>query len=337
MIDLRSDTVTKPGKAMLDAMMQAEVGDDVFGEDTTTVLLESKLADLFGKEAGLFVPSGTMANQIALKLHSQPMDEVICAYDAHIFQYEGAGYAFHSQIAINPLTTEDGLLSGSQVKAAIKPSQDWLPRTRIVSIENSSNRTGGNIYTLPQMQELYEISKEHKLKLHIDGARIFNAIIAGGYSPREVGSNCDSISICLSKGLGAPIGSVLLADAEEIHQARRIRKVMGGGMRQTGVITAAGLYALEYNIDRLAEDHHRAMDLKNCLQELNFVASIQPVETNIVIFHLREEETADSFIQRLEKKGVRASKFGPQTVRMVTHLDISDSDIKTVKRSLQNL
>lgn len=315
---------------MLEAMMRAEVGDDVFREDPTVNALEEKIAGMFSMEAALYVPSGTMANQLAIKMHTSPLEEMICAYDAHVYQYEVGGYAFHSQIAVNPLSSTDGLLNPDQVVAAIKPRQDWLPITSLVTIENSSNRTGGNIYKLPQIKDLYTLCQAHHLKFHIDGARIFNAILAGGYSASDIGAACDSMSICLSKGLGAPVGSVLLSSKSNIAMARRLRKAYGGGMRQAGILAAAGIYALENNIDNLLIDHRHAQVLKKALDNVPYVESIKKVETNIVILDLIPPITANQFISELKKNNILASKFGPGTVRLTTHLDISDTDIEKV-------
>ncbi len=337
MIDLRSDTVTKPSTGMLTAMMNAEVGDDVFREDPTVNALEEMLADIFHKEAALFFPSGTMANQVAIKMHTEPLDEMICTADAHVYQYEGAGYAFHSGIGVNPIPTVDGLLRADQIEAAIKPRQDWLPISKLVTIENSSNRTGGNIYSLPQMSAISTLCKKHDLRFHIDGARIFNALIAGSYSAEDIGRNCDSISVCLSKGLGAPIGSVLISDSYNIRKARRLRKIYGGGMRQVGILAAAGIYALKNNIDRLAEDHRRAFKLVETIKELDYIHSQRKVETNILVFELIPRLSADEFIRILEEKGIRASKFGERTVRFTTHLDIDDKDITYVINTLREL
>ncbi len=263
-INLISDTVTKPTPGMLNAMMHADVGDDVFKEDPTAIELEQKLANLFGHEAGLFCPSGTMANQIAIKAHTNPLDELICEINSHVYQYEVGGYAFHSGIAINPIRTEDGKLTAKIISDNIKLSFDWLPNTKIVVVENTGNRTGGNFYTLDELKSISETCKRLGLKLHMDGARIFNAIEEAGYTPLEIGVLCDSISICLSKGLGAPIGSVLIGPEKLIAYCRKIRKVMGGGMRQIGIIAAAGIYALNHHIERLKTDHIHAKRIESC-------------------------------------------------------------------------
>jgi threonine aldolase len=322
-INLISDTVTKPTPAMLQAMLAAEVGDDVFGEDPTVNALQSKAAALFGKEAALFCPSGTMTNQIAVKCHTQPLDEVICDHYSHVYQYEVGGYAFNSGAAINLIAGTNGKITAAQVEGAIKPVQDWLPLSRLVVLENTANKGGGSIYTLAEMRTISELCRERGLRLHLDGARIFNALVETGENPTDVGALFDSVSICLSKGLGAPVGSLLLGDAAFIKTGRRFRKVMGGGMRQAGYLAAAGIYALGHNVGRLKEDNGRARILGETLESLPWVESVRPVQTNIVIFDLRPPLTAASFLEKLETKGIHAAPFGPMTVRFVTHLDFT--------------
>jgi threonine aldolase len=322
-VNLISDTVTKPVPAMLEAMFQAEVGDDVFKEDPTVLALEAKAAAMFCHEAALFCPSGTMTNQIAIKVHTRPLDEVICDETSHIYQYEVGGYGFHSGIGVNLIRTAQGLLKAEQVAAAIKPPYDWLPRSSLVVLENTCNKGGGGCYALADMQAIGAVCREQGLALHLDGARIFNAIVAKGYTALEVGAIFDSISVCLSKGLGAPVGSLLLGSQKFIAEARRVRKAFGGGMRQVGYLAAAGMYALEHHIDRLAEDHQKALQLATALAKLEWVVSIRPVETNIVIFDLAHDLQAKSVLDFLARHEVRASAFGPQTIRLVTHLDVS--------------
>lgn len=326
-INLMSDTVTKPTPGMLQAMMEAEVGDDVFGEDPTVNALENKVAGLFGKEAALFCPSGTMTNQIAIRVHTQPLDEVICDEYSHIYQYETGGYASNAGVAINLIKGTNGKITAEQVKAAIKPVFDWLPISKLVVLENTCNKGGGSFYTLEEIRPIHQVCKAHNLLLHLDGARLFNALVETGEATQAVGSLFDSISLCLSKGLGAPVGSVLIGDAEFIRQARRVRKVMGGGMRQAGYLAAAGWYALEHHIDRLRLDNERARRLGTVLEELDFVETVRPVKTNIVIFDLKNPFTAESFLTTLQSKGVLAVPFGPQTVRFVTHLDVTEEMI----------
>ena len=322
--NLLSDTVTKPTLPMLSAMMQAEVGDDVFGEDPTVNALQQYVAEMFGHEAALFCPSGTMTNQIAIKVHTQPLDEVICDKDSHIYQYEVGGYGFHSGVHISLLDGAFGKINAAQIAAAIKPEADWYPRTRLVVLENTCNRGGGGYYTLDEIKPIRDLCLERNLKLHLDGARIFNALIETGASPRAVGQQFDSISVCLSKGLGAPVGSVLTGTYEFIRQARRVRKVMGGGMRQAGYLAAAGRYALDHHVERLREDHERAKRLAQTLAQQSYVADIRPVHTNIVIFDLKAPHTAAAYLAYLKTKGVLASPFGAQTVRFVTHLDFTE-------------
>lgn len=323
MINLLSDTVTKPTPGMLRAMMAAEVGDDVFREDPTVNALEAKCADLFGHEAGLFCPSGTMTNQIALKVHTRPLDEVICDEMSHIFQYEVGGYAFNSGIGVNLIRTPYGILSADLVEAAVRPPYDWLPRSTLVVIENTCNKGGGGAYPLETIREIHAVCRTKRLALHLDGARIFNALVAKGGKPADIGAEVDSISICLSKGLGAPVGSVLTGSRDFISEARRVRKAMGGGMRQAGYLAAAGIYALDNHVERLAEDHTHARHLADTLAELPWVENIRPVETNIVIFDLKIPITPTILLEYLMKNGVKASAFGPQTIRMVTHLDVT--------------
>ena len=323
MINLVSDTVTRPTPGMLRAMMQAEVGDDVFGEDPAVRELEEKGAALFGKAAGLFCPSGTMTNQIALKVHTRPLDEVICHHYSHIYQYETAGYAFHSGIGVNLLDGPDGKISPDQVRAAIKPRYDWLPVSRLVVIENTCNKAGGTYYTLDEVRALSEVCRAEGLAFHLDGARIFNALVVTGDTPAEHGALFDSVSVCLSKGLGAPVGSLLLGTREFITEARRFRKVMGGGMRQAGYLAAAGTYALDHHIYRLSEDHEKASLLASALSQVDWVSEVRKVQTNIVIFDVDARHTAAEWLTRFAEKGIKASAFGPQTIRMVTHLDVS--------------
>lgn len=329
-INLISDTVTKPTPGMLAAMMQAEVGDDVFGEDPTVNALEVRLAGMFGKEAAVFCPSGTMTNQIAIKVHTQPLDEVICDEYSHIYQYEVGGYAHNSGVGINLIRGVNGKITAGQIAAVIKPVQDWLPISKLVVLENTCNKGGGSYYTLEEIRPIHALCRERGLKLHLDGARLFNALVETGETPLAVGELFDSISICLSKGLGAPVGSVLIGDADFIRQARRVRKVMGGGMRQAGYLAAACLYALDHHIDRLKDDNERARRLGAVLGKLSFVENVRPVQTNILIFDVKPPLTAASFLADLAGFGIQASPFGPQTVRFVTHLDVTEEMITRV-------
>ncbi len=336
-IDLRSDTVTKPTKEMQQAMLTARVGDDVYGEDPTVIALEEKLAKMFGMEAGLFCPSGTMTNQIAIKAHTQPLDEVICDKLSHIYQYEVGGYAFNSQISIKLLDGENGIINADQVKAAIQPEQDWLPNSKLVVIENTTNKGGGSYYSLDQIKAIAKVCQEENLIFHLDGARIFNAVIEADYTPKDLGAEFDSISICLSKGLGAPVGSVLLGTAAMIKKSRKIRKVLGGGMRQAGILAAAAIYALDHHVDRLKEDHQKAQRLSEVLQKQSYVASVIPVKTNIIIFDLNSPYDASSFLEKLAEHHIKASPFGPNTIRLVTHLDFTDKMLEKTVEVLEGI
>lgn len=336
MIDLRSDTVTKPSKGMFDAMVAAELGDDVFKEDPTVLVLERFAADLFGKEASLFCPSGTMTNQIAIKVHTQPGNELICDVNSHIYNFEGGGISFNSGVQAKLLNGNEGRLSAELIEPNINGDYDWLTKTTLVSLENTVNRAGGSYYQLGQLKPIYELCQKHNLKLHLDGARIFNALAESGDSPKDIGACFDSISICLSKGLGAPIGSLLLGDVDFIQKARRVRKIFGGGMRQAGILAAAGLYALNNNISRLKDDHSRAKQLEQILKALPCVESILPVYTNIVIFNLRKEIISGvDFEKRLAHEGIKISSFGKQTIRLVTHLDFTDEMLQKTMEVLK--
>lgn len=338
LIDLRSDTVTRPGKEMLAAMMSAAVGDDVFKEDPTVMELEKFTAKLFGKEAALFCPSGTMTNQIAIKVHTQPGDEVICDVNSHIFNYEGGGISFNSGVQARLINGNEGRLSAEMIESCINGDFDWLTTSKLVSLENTVNRAGGSYYTLAQIKPIQELCKQNNLKLHLDGARIFNALCETGESPSEVGSHFDSISVCLSKGLGAPVGSLLLGDADFIKKARRVRKVFGGGMRQAGFLAAAGLYALKNNVTRLKEDHKKAKKIEELLRQLPYVESILPVYTNIVIFNLKKEMmTGDVFEKKLAEQDIKVSSFGKQTIRFVSHLDFTDDMLERTVTVLKGL
>ena len=322
---------------MLQAMMEAEVGDDVFGEDPTVNALEAKVAALFNKEAAVFCPSGTMTNQIAIKVHTQPLDEIICDEYSHVYQYEAGGYAFNSGVAINLLKGKYGKITADQIEAAIKPEFDWLPKSRLAVLENTCNKGGGSYYTLDEVRPISKLCWHYGLKLHLDGARIFNALVETGETPQAVGEQFDSISVCLSKGLGAPVGSVLTGDKAFIKEARRFRKVMGGGMRQAGYLAAAGIYALDHQVERLKEDNGRAKKIGAVLMEMPYVSDVRPVKTNILIFDVKPPYTADSFLEKLAEKGIKASPFGPQTVRFVTHLDFTEDMMGRVIKVLEEL
>lgn len=336
-VDLRSDTVTRPGKGMLDAMMSARVGDDVFGEDETVNALEEKAAELFGMESGLFCPSGTMTNQIAIKCFTQPMDEVICDETAHVYRYEGGGIAFNSSASVRLLYGERGLLTPELIEPNINPDNIHYPKSSLVVLENTVNRGGGRCYTLEQIEPVYHLCRLKNLKLHLDGARLFNALIKTGDDAADYGHMFDGISICLSKGLGAPVGSVLLGSTETIAKAKRVRKVLGGGMRQAGYLAAAGIYALDNNVERLQQDHDHAALLELALSDLPFVKHVMPVETNIVIFKLDDRHDAEHLVEKLSDHGIKCSTFGKQMIRFVTHLDISENMIDYTLEQLRKL
>ena len=329
-IDLRSDTVTKPSKAMLDAMFCAEVGDDVFNEDPTVLALEDKAAKLFGKESALFCPSGTMTNQIAIKCHTQPGDELICDVNSHIYNYEGGGISSNSGVQEKLKQGDRGRITAKHIEDNINADYDWLTRTSLVCLENTVNRAGGSFYDLETIKQIKVVCEKNKLPLHLDGARIFNAIVENNYSATDIGSQFDSISICLSKGLGAPIGSLLLGSKSFIKKARRVRKVFGGGMRQAGYLAAAGIFALDNNINRLTQDHLRAKEIGMVLSKLSYVESVMPVDTNIVIFNLTDKYTAVSFEEALKPFNIKLAAFGKQTIRFVTHLDFTDDMLTKV-------
>ena len=337
MINLISDTITKPTPAMIEAMMNAEVGDDVFQSDPSVNALEALAATMFGMEAALFCPSGTMTNQIALKTHTQPLDEVICDEKSHIFQSEVGGYAFHSGIAVNLLRGENGILNVEMIEKAIKPFYDWLPRTSLVVLENTCNHGGGSFYNIEQIKPISTLCKNRNLKLHLDGARLFNALVETSETPQQWGEAFDSISICLSKGLGAPVGSLLIGKKDFIARARRIRKAFGGGMRQAGFLAAAGIYALENNVKRLKQDNDNARKIGEILRGLPYVENLRPVMTNIVIFDVKPPLTGSIFLEKLEKHGVKAVLFGPNTVRFVTHLHITDAMVEELIGVLKSM
>ena len=336
--DLRSDTFTKPTPAMLEAMMKAHVGDDVFGEDPTVNALEAFTAQIFGMEAGLFCPSGTMTNQIAIKCHTQPGDEVICDKTSHVYIYEGGGIAFNSGSQVKPLNGERGMINAEQVLEAINPDDVHKARTSLVTLENTANRGGGSCYEISEIQRIKEVCLQNNLMFHLDGARLFNALVAREEKTGQYGELFDSISICLSKGLGAPVGSLLIGKRDFINRARRVRKVFGGGMRQAGYLAAAGLYAMENNIDRLETDHKHAHQLAETLMSKDFVGKILPVETNILIFEIIGDRfTAKSFCDRLAEDNILCLPISPTQVRMVTHLDIDNEMVKNLVSLLESM
>jgi len=338
MIDLRSDTVVKPTPDMRAAMAAADVGDDVFGEDPTVIALEEQLAALFGHEAGLYCSSGTQTNQIAISVHTKPGDELIGEEGMHIYRYEGGGIMANSGCSVKFVPSDRGRFTSVEVEAAINNVADnYLARTRLVNIENTNNRGGGSVWDLAEVDRIRAVCDQHGLSLHMDGARIFNALAVDGRSPSEWGKRFDSVSICLSKGLGAPVGSVLLGPRDFIREARRVRKRFGGGMRQAGIIAAAGLFALDHNLARLPEDHQRAGRLAHALEHLSYVESVAPADTNIVVFRLKDEAGVPRFIEQLRTAGVMALPFGPGAVRFVTHMEIDDAAVSTTIATLQKL
>lgn len=326
-LDLRSDTLTKPSVGMREAMYAAPLGDDVFGEDPTVNALEEKIAALFGKEAALFCPSGTMTNQIAIRLHTGPQKEVICHQHSHIYLYEGGGIMANSMASVKLLTGDFGKITASQVAESINPDDVHAPETTLVSLENTMNKGGGSIYTLDEVRPIQALCQEKGLKLHLDGARLFNALVETGDAPADWGNLFDTISICLSKGLGCPIGSVLLGTKVDIKRARKVRKVFGGGMRQAGFLAAAGIYALDHQVVRLKEDHRRARSLGEFLMKAPYVVEVLPVATNIVIARL-EGISPENYLQELSSKGIKGVKFGKDLVRFVTHLDFGDDHLE---------
>lgn len=337
MTDFRSDTVTRPTEEMRRAMMDAKVGDDVFGEDPSVNALQEKIAGMFGMEAAIFCPSGTMTNQIAIKVHTQPGDEVICADNAHVYVYEGGGMARNSGSQARVLHGDRGRITAQQVLQAINPDDVHKPHTSLVCLENTANRGGGSCYDFEEIKRIKEVCNEHQLKLHLDGARLFNALIAKKETPEQYGTIFDSISICLSKGLGCPVGSALLGAKDFIARAKRVRKVFGGGMRQAGFLAAAGIYALDHHIKRLAEDHTHAKQIAEALKQKDFIGEILPVETNILIFEVRGKYTAASLAQKLKENNMLVIPISANQIRMVTHLDISREMIEDTLRILSML
>jgi len=313
---------------MMKAMMNARVGDDVFGEDPSINELENLVAKMFGMEASIFCPSGTMTNQIAIKCHTQPGDEVICDENAHVYQYEGGGIAFNSSASVKLLTGDRGRITAKQVKAAINPNDNHKAHTSLVCLENTSNRGGGSCYDFEEIKRISQVCTENNLRFHLDGARLFNALVEKNETTKQYGEIFDSISICLTKGLGCPVGSVLIGKSDFIKKARRVRKVLGGGMRQAGFLAAAGIYALQNHVDRLKEDHDHARQIADALRAKNFVKMILPVETNIIIFELDDSITAPEFVMKLKEKNVLGYAISPNRVRLVTHLDITEEMVK---------
>lgn len=338
-INLISDTVTKPTSGMLSAMMNAEVGDDVFNTDPSAIQLQTKMAALFGMEAGLFFPSGTMANQTAIKLHTQPGDKLFCDKWSHVYNFEGGGAAFNSGVTSWLIDGDRGMFTAAQLLKQITGSRNDIhtPNPSLVVIENTTNKGGGACWDFNELAAIKEICTSKKLAYHLDGARLFNAMVAKNESPKQYGQLFDTISICLSKGLGAPVGSVLLGTKEHIAKALRIRKLFGGAMRQIGYLAAAGIYALDNHIDRLAEDHSKAKVLGEALKKCEFVKSVEPIETNIVVFNVVEAVDETEFMEAFRKKEILFISLGEGKLRMVTHLDFTDEMLKVVINSIENI
>ncbi|WP_452224562.1 threonine aldolase family protein [Lacinutrix chionoecetis] len=325
-IDLRSDTVTKPSIEMLDAMMQAKVGDDVYKEDETVNILEERLANMFGKSHALFFPSGTMANQTAIKLHTNPGDQVICDKYAHIFNYEGGGASFNSGISCKLIDGSRGMFTAQQVEEAVNPPDFYhSPLTKLVAVENTTNKGGGACWDYNEILKIRKVCNTHHLGFHLDGARLWNALVVKEESTKDYGKVFDTISVCLSKGLGCPAGSVLIGDEDIMKNAIRIRKILGGGMRQVGFLAAAGLYALDNNIEKLNEDHKKAKEIASVLQNTAYINNVEPVETNIVIFTLKKEFNYEDFLVKLKSKNIHISNMGGGKLRIVTHLDYNST------------
>ncbi len=339
MINLISDTVTKPTPEMLDFMMSAKVGDDVFKNDESTNALEEKVAHFFNKEAALFFPSGTMANQTAIKLHTEPGDQVICDHYSHIYNYEGGGASFNSGVSCKLIKGDRGRIAAEQVKQAINPPDFYhSPRTRLVSLENTTNKGGGACYELQEIKAIKEVCTSHGLAFHLDGARLWNALVAKNHDPKEYGAQFDTISVCFSKGLGAPIGSALLGSKAFIDKALRIRKILGGGMRQVGYLASAASFAMDHHFERLAIDHRKAKELSTALSAIKWVKSVEPTETNIVIFNIdTENSTAEDIIQKFKAQHIDLIAMDSSKLRFVTHLDYSDQDHDHVLQTLKNM
>jgi threonine aldolase len=335
-IDLISDTVTRPTKEMLAAMMSAEVGDDVFKSDPTVTALQKKTAALFGMEDALFFPSGTMANQTAIKLHTQPGDKLFCDKWSHVYNYEGGGAAFNSGVSCKLIDGDRGMFTAEQLKVASAGRADiHVPYSRLVCVENTTNKGGGACWDFEELKKIRQVCLDQNLDYHLDGARLFNALVAKNETPKQYGELFDTISICLSKGLGAPVGSILLGSKTHIAKALRIRKLFGGAMRQVGFLAAAGIYALDNNIERLADDHKKAKDIEQLLNSLSYIKKVEPVETNIIIFYVEDHLNAEDFISKMEEKNILLTPMGDGKIRIVTHLDFSDQMLEKLLYELK--
>jgi len=336
-VNLISDTVTKPSQGMLDAMMTAKVGDDVFKEDPTVNALEEKVAAMFGMEAALFFPSGTMTNQAAIKLHTQPGEQLICDKYAHVYNYEGGGVSFNSGVSCRLVDGHRGMMTATQVEEAINPPDFYhSPLSTLVCIENTTNKGGGACWDFKALEQIKEVCSKHGLNYHLDGARLWNALVAKNETPKQYGALFDTISVCLSKGLGCPVGSVLVGDRQTIQEALRVRKILGGGMRQSGFLAAAGIFALDEHISRLAEDHKKALELGSVLQTVSFVKKVEPIETNIIIFEIDESfMSSAAFTEKLLHADIHIISMGQGKLRMVTHMDYTDAMHSYVLEKLQ--
>ncbi|HEY9169942.1 MAG TPA: GntG family PLP-dependent aldolase [Lutibacter sp.] len=337
-INLISDTVTKPTIGMLKAMMEAEVGDDVFKADPTVNKLQAKIAKMFGMEDALFFPSGTMANQVAIKLHTQPGDRMFCDKWTHVYNFEGGGPAFNSGVTSQLIDGSRGMFTANQLSEIVLGRADiHVPWASLVVVENTTNKGGGACWDYEELLKIKQICMDNNLAYHMDGARIFNALVAKNETPKQYGEIFDTISVCLSKGLGAPVGSVLLGSKLHIEKALRIRKLFGGAMRQAGYLAAAGIYALDNHIDRLAIDHTRAQVIGLALQKCKLVKYVEPIETNIVIFNVIDSINEQDFIDRLKRAGILLISMGQGKLRMVTHLDFTEEMLEMVVSTLENI
>ena len=337
-VDLRSDTVTVPSKGMLEFMMDSNVGDDVYGEDPTVNQLQNKVASIFVKDVGMFFPSGTMANQTAIKLHTNPGEQIICDKYSHIYNYEGGGASFNSGVSFNLINGKRGMFNAKQAADSINPKDFYhSPLSSLIAVENTTNKGGGACWNINELKQIKKIAKLNNLGMHLDGARIWNALIANGDNPLEIGKIFDTISVCLSKGLGCPIGSVLIGDKNIMNNALRIRKILGGGMRQAGYLANAGLYALDNNIERLSEDHKKAKEIGEVLKKSKFVKSVEKIETNIVIFQLQGDINEFSFIKKLNKLNIKLISMGSNKLRLVTHLNYTNNHHEYFISSIKSL